>query len=165
MIRPFIETDAELFRVLRLRALTEEPEAFGASAADFAQTTLPDMVQRFRQTDDAFVLGAWMPGLVGMVGVMRESGTKRRHKASVWGMYVAPEMRGQGVGRALLTDAITHAAGLLDLEQLLLHVVSSNTTAVGLYRSLGFITYGVEPHALKLGSRYVDEEWMALPLS
>jgi GNAT superfamily N-acetyltransferase len=31
---------------------------------------------------------------------------KLRHKARIGGMYVAPEARGQGVGKALLTAAI-----------------------------------------------------------
>jgi ribosomal protein S18 acetylase RimI-like enzyme len=116
MIRPFVETDVAAFQALRLRALTEEPEAFGSSPDDFAHLSLPAVVQRFRQTNDAFVLGAWMPELGSMPG----------------------------------------------LERLLLHVVTTNTTAIGLYRSLGFITYGIERHALKLGHRHIDEELMTL---
>lgn len=165
MIRVIMEADVEAFRVLRLRALTEEPEAFGASADEFAATSLPDMERRLHPTEDGFILGAFMPALVGMVGFMRQSDQKTRHKAMIWGMYVAPEARGQGVGRSLMADALTRAARSTDLEQVHLTVVSTNAAAVGLYHSLGFAVYGTERHALKLGDRYVDEELMVLRVS
>jgi len=33
---------------------------------------------------------------------------------------------------------------------------------VSLYRSLGFELFGREPHALKVGGRFIDEEYMAM---
>lgn len=160
MIRVIAETDVEAFRALRLRALAEEPEAFGASAADFAATPLPDVATRLRAREDAFVLGAFTPALVGMVGLVRERGQKRAHRASIWGMYVAPEARGRGIGRSLMAEALARAAPLPGLEQVHLAVVATNAAAVTLYRSLGFTVYGRDPRALKLGDRYVDEELM-----
>lgn len=161
MIRVITETDVEAFRALRLRALMEEPEAFGASAEEFAATSLLDVAKRLQPTDDAFVLGAFLPDLVGMVGLVREHGQKRAHKAFIWGMYVAPEARGQGIGRSLMTAALTRAARLPGLEQVHLGVVATNAAAVALYHSLGFTSYGTESRALKLGDHYVDEELMA----
>jgi len=161
MIRVITEADVDAFRALRLRALAEEPEAFGASAEEFAATSLPDVAKRLQRTDDAFVLGAFLPDLVGMVGLVREHGQKRAHKAFIWGMYVAPEARGQGIGRSLMTEALARAARLPGLEQLHLDVVSTNAAAIALYCSLGFTSYGTEPHALKLGDHYVDTALMA----
>lgn len=161
MIRVITEADVDAFRALRLRALAEEPEAFGASAEEFAATSLPDVAKRLQRTDDAFVLGAFLPDLVGMVGLVREHGQKRAHKAFIWGMYVAPEARGQGIGRSLMTEALTRAARLPGLEQIHLGVVSTNAAAIALYRSLGFTSYGTEPHALKIGDHYVDTALMA----
>ncbi len=48
------------------------------------------------------------------------------------------------------------------LEQIVLAVTAHNTVARSLYTSLGFQTYGLERHALKLGDRYLDEELMVL---
>ncbi|MGI8855036.1 MAG: GNAT family N-acetyltransferase, partial [Thermomicrobiales bacterium] len=90
MIRPITEADVEAYRAIRLRALMEEPEAFGASPEEFARRSLADVAARLRPTDDAFVLGAWAPELVGTVGFFRQSGQKARHKGMIWGMYVAP---------------------------------------------------------------------------
>jgi ribosomal protein S18 acetylase RimI-like enzyme len=85
-----------------------------------------------------------------------------RHKGFIWGMYVRPEARGAGVGRALLQAAIAHATGRV--EQLKLDVVADNAAALALYRAAGFIAYGTEPRALKLGEIYLDEVLMALRL-
>ena len=48
------------------------------------------------------------------------------------------------------------------LEQIKLAVVSDNSSAKKLYRSLGFKTYGVEPNALKYNGKYFDEDLMVL---
>jgi hypothetical protein len=98
MIHPITESDVEAYRAIRLRALTEEPESFGASPEDFVRTPLAEVAARLRLSDDAFVLGAWVPELVGTVGLIRQSGLKRRHQGMIWAMYVAPESGGGGGG-------------------------------------------------------------------
>jgi ribosomal protein S18 acetylase RimI-like enzyme len=81
-------------------------------------------------------------------------------------MYVTPEARGQAVGRALLLAAIERARAMPGVEQIHLGVVTSNVAARALYASAGFVTYGTEPHALKLGEgEYLDEELMVLWLN
>jgi ribosomal protein S18 acetylase RimI-like enzyme len=80
-------------------------------------------------------------------------------------MYVAPEARGQGVGKALLQEVISRASELAGLEQINLMVVTTNIAARRLYLSLGFRVYGLEYHAMKRGDVYWDEELMVLVLS
>lgn len=164
-IRPFTEADAETFYALRLRALTEEPEAFGRAAAEYAGTPLAAVAARLRTTDDAFTLGAWTPACVGIAGFARETGVKTRHRGMIWGVYVAPAARGQGIARALMQEVIARAAALPGLEQIHLAVTATNVAAGALYRSLGFVRYGTEPRALKLGDRYLDEDLLALRLT
>jgi len=48
------------------------------------------------------------------------------------------------------------------LEQILLGVASSNLAAIRTYQRFNFEIYGTEPHALKVGSEYVDEHLMIL---
>jgi len=77
--------------------------------------------------------------------------------------YVAPEARGQHVGRLLMETAIARARSVPGLEQLHLTVVTTQTPARALYRSLGFVSHGSMPHALKLpDGRYLDEDLMVL---
>ena len=73
-------------------------------------------------------------------------------------------MRGSGIGRKLMKAVLERAAGIDGLEQILISVASTQAPAVALYRSLGFATWGTEARALKVGGRYIDEEYMILPL-
>jgi ribosomal protein S18 acetylase RimI-like enzyme len=103
--------------------------------------------------------------LVGLAGLGRQTGLKTRHRAHIWGMYVAPEARGRGVGRALMDALIAHARTLDGLERLTLGVESGNAAARALYLSLGFVTYGIEPQAYALDGQYWDSELMSLRLA
>jgi hypothetical protein len=50
------------------------------------------------------------------------------------------------------------------LENVLLTVGLGQAGARALYRSFGFIAYGLEPSSLKVGDVYVDEEQLLLRL-
>jgi RimJ/RimL family protein N-acetyltransferase len=167
-IRRLNEVDGAEFRALRLRALRESPEAFGSSYEETAAQPAEYLTRWLRTDPDAphdFFLGAFDPSMIGMVGFARESRLKTRHKGSIRSMYVAPEARGKGVGRSLLEQAIAEARRQPDLEQIALLVVSTNPGARRLYASCGFTVYGIEPHALKVGGRYFDEDLMILHLA
>jgi RimJ/RimL family protein N-acetyltransferase len=104
------------------------------------------------------------PELVGLAGCFRMEGRKNAHKTLIWGMYVAPEARGRGTGRALLDAAIARARAWPGVEQVQLAVMTANAPARALYVSAGFEVFGLERRALKVGDRYVDEEHMVLHL-
>jgi ribosomal protein S18 acetylase RimI-like enzyme len=166
LIRPLTSADAATWRELRLRMLREHPDAFGSAYEEHADRPVESFAQRLREVNnapDSFILGAFEGArLVGSVGLRRESGAKDRHKAGIFSVYVAPEARGSGTGRALLTEAIARAHATPDLEQLHLAVTRHSAAARSLYASLGFEPYGLARHALKLADRYIDEELMVL---
>lgn len=89
--------------------------------------------------------------LVGVIGFIRDSGDKSRHKGFIWGMYVVPSSRGRGIGRALFEEALARIDVLPGLRSVRLSVVTSNQVALRLYEKLGFVRYGEEGEAL-----YVD---------
>lgn len=168
-IRAVTEDEVEVYWALRLRALKEEPEAFGSSYAESLARPLALMVERLRasrEAGDFTLVAAEADGaLTGMVGFVRAPGAKTRHNADIWGMYVAPEARGKGYGRALMEELIARARTMDGLEKLALAVVTTNAPARALYHSLGFTIYGVRPQALKLpDGRYLDEDYMILSL-
>jgi ribosomal protein S18 acetylase RimI-like enzyme len=165
-IRALTEADAVRWRALRLRMLHEPPDAFGTSYEEALAQPFETFAQRLCEAHaapDRCILGAFEgEQLLGSVGLRRETGEKDQHKAMIWGMYTAPAARGRGIGKALLGEAIARARAMPGLEQLTLAVTAHNTAARSLYASLGFETYGLERHALKLGDRYLDEELMVL---
>jgi ribosomal protein S18 acetylase RimI-like enzyme len=166
LIRKLTEDDLDALWSLRLRSLKDNPEAFGSTYEETLERGKENMRQRLlRPHVETFYVGAFEEeSLVGMVGFFRESGTKGLHNGYIISMYVAPEQRGHGVGKALVAEAIAQARTIPELEQLLLAVVTTNTAARRLYRSLGFEVYGVQPRALKQSDQYWDEELMILRL-
>ena len=166
LIRKLTEEDIDALWNLRLRALQDNPEAFGSTYEETLQRGKESYRQRLRQPrTETFFIGAFEgESLVGMVGFFQESGTKGQHKGYIISMYTTPEQRGRGIGKALVSEAIAQARMIPGLEQLLLAVVTTNTAARRLYRSLGFEVYGLEPRALKQGDQYWDEELMILRL-
>jgi ribosomal protein S18 acetylase RimI-like enzyme len=163
-IRALGPADAAAYRALRLRGLREHPEAFGSSYEESRDRPLEEVLARFARPESV-LLGAEEDGrLIGTVSCQRETYQKARHRATITGMYVAAEAQGRGVGGALLDAAIGHARGWAGLEQVHLTVVTANAAAGRLYRGRGFVVYGLELRALKIGDRYVDEELMVLDL-
>ncbi|MCS1351809.1 GNAT family N-acetyltransferase [Mechercharimyces sp. CAU 1602] len=164
-MRMLVKEDVYSFLHLRMQALREHPDAFCEDEDDFARKSRERLEREIESDCHHFILGAFQgTDLVGMVGFQREEGRKINHKAVVWGMYIIPELRGSRVGQALLEEVIARARAIEGVEQIQLAVGSWNNGAKKLYERCGFRSWGVEPGAMKVGQRYIDEEWMVLSL-
>jgi ribosomal protein S18 acetylase RimI-like enzyme len=166
-IRMLQADDAAAYRAVRRRALADHPEAFGTSVEEFDALTDAAIRRRLAggQPENG-VLGGFVGGeLVGIVYVGRSHRQKKRHRGEIAGMYVAPEHRGRGHGRALLDAALDHLRGLGGVEQVGLAVTVGNLPARRLYRTAGFVTWGVEPAYIRVGDTYHDVEWMVLTIA
>jgi GNAT superfamily N-acetyltransferase len=102
--------------------------------------------------------------MVGLVALHRAPGIKVRHRGGVGGMYIAPEARGQGIGKALIQTLIERAPTLAHLEEIILAVTVGNSAARSIYLAAGFESAYIEKRYIKVGERYYDIEWMTLRL-
>ena len=165
-IRLLTADHAAAFQALRLRGLLECPTAFASSHAEEAEEPV-DVVAGRLAADGVFgVYGAFDDAgrLVGVAGLGRESMRRLAHKGILWGMYVAPQARRQGVARRIVSHLLEQAASVPGLRQVNLGVHSANTAALRLYESLGFVAWGTEPAAARDELGEHDETWMTCVL-
>jgi ribosomal protein S18 acetylase RimI-like enzyme len=137
-IRRVLPTDWEDFRRLRLDALRTDPLAFGSTLE--RETGYPN--ERWKGWADSgalgndsatFVVEAEPGQLVGMAGVFTDHG-----EYHLWGMWVAPEARGQGLGLGLLNRLLAWADSASPQRTVRLDVNPAQTAAVRLYEARGF---------------------------
>jgi GNAT superfamily N-acetyltransferase len=159
-VRLLCPADAAAYRALRLDALKRHPCAFRASFDEEAGQSLEELAARLEA--DA-VFGAYCDGaLCGLAGLEIPQARNKRHKGTLFGVYVCPDRRRAGLGTALVSRVIEHARTRVD--QLHAAVVITAAPARALYRKLGFLPYGLEPRALKVGKEYFDQELLVLRL-
>ena len=167
LIRVLSPDDLEAFWALRLQGLQECPVAFGGSYDEEKELPLEEVARHFGH-EGIRLFGAFTGDgqLVGIAVLDRAPPQYKRvqHKAEIWGMYVAPRFRGQGIGRALLEAALSHARGLAGLRRINISVMTSNQVAKSLYESCGFERYGVEPEVVRIDGDYYDAAHMTLCL-
>src|SRR4051812_6797376 len=152
-VRPLRRDDAGAYHALRLTMLREHPEAFTSSYDEEALKPVRWSEERIGPHATAphdFILGAFAGSgeLVGTVGLSVERRAKQRHKALLFGMYVAPAAAAHGVGRALLEACVERARAIPELRQINLTVTATSTRARRFYEAAGFRAFGVEDGAI-----------------
>lgn len=161
MIRHVCEADAEQYRALRLKALREHPEAFGADyvlneARPIAYWTNLIRQAEQEETQRRIFVAEHEGKICGMMVIMRADSPKTAHNCNIYSVYIDPSLRGQGVASRLMEACLAWAKQQA-LRLVKLSVVASNASALQLYLRHGFTVYGVEPEALCIDGSYYDE--------
>lgn len=140
--------------VLNIFLLTHEQTDFLASYRDetaFDAEFEKQFLTAKEQSDREVYLCAVVDGhIVGTAGIDSKGANKVKHRAEL-GIAIDRAFWGLGIGRALIMASIDCAkrAGYSQLE---LDVVSENSSAIALYKSMGFVEFGRNPRGLR--SRY-----------
>jgi ribosomal protein S18 acetylase RimI-like enzyme len=124
-----------LWREVRLQALADAPHAFSSTLGEWTGTG--DTETRWRSRLDAVALN--LVAVTGARGVGQVSGTAidEFHQVVLLSFWVAPEMRGQGVGDKLI-DAVTRWAVEQGARGVVLSVKRGNRAAIAAYERSGF---------------------------
>jgi ribosomal protein S18 acetylase RimI-like enzyme len=157
--------DAAALFALRREALSDSPLSFSASPEDDVWSSIDAVLQTMARPASGVVFGAVDSELVGMLGIHRSPRLKERHRAHVWGVYVTPKSRGQGVALRLLDAAIAHARTLDGVASVHLSVSETTPGAQHVYEKCGFSVWGNEPDALRYQGRSAVEHHMMLQLT
>ena len=164
LIRRLTPADVAPYRALRLRALRDHAEAFTSGYEEESLRPESAAAQRLAETSSTRFWGAFVAGvLAGTVGLDFEQRVKARHKAMVIGMFVAPEFTRRGIARALIENLVRDARAS-QIELLVLTVTDGNHGAQQLYLDTGFVSFGIEPRAIRVQNRYFAKNHMYLNL-
>jgi ribosomal protein S18 acetylase RimI-like enzyme len=133
--------DWVVWRLLRQRSLTEDPQAFASSVERWAGDRDSEENWRARLAEPgACFVAEHGSAPVGLVAIRPD---EEGHGHQLISMWVAPAARGHGVGRALVGRVIAAAAG----RPLWLRVLDGNATAIRLYERCGFVLDDSDPDA------------------
>ena len=155
--------DASAYRALMLQAYAQHPQAFTSSVAERAVLPLIWWKQRLSEASRAAdVVFGVRDGddLVAAVGLGFDVREKARHKATLFGMYVAPEARQHGLGAALVQRALACARSRAGVKLVQLTVTEGNHAAQALYERHGFVAFGLEPMAVAMAKGFVAKTHM-----
>jgi ribosomal protein S18 acetylase RimI-like enzyme len=164
VIRRLGRADAPALLELRGLALATSPGAFASSPDTDRICDVDAAVGILSDTASQAVFGAFDSNLIGMVGIRRESHKKLAHRAYLWGMFVDPRARSRGIGRRLVEEVVAFARQLDGVNWVDLSVSEDAPEALGMYRDLGFVEWGVQSDALRIDGRSLSERYCALRL-
>jgi RimJ/RimL family protein N-acetyltransferase len=165
-VRELQTHDLDAYKALRDHALAHHEEAFTSDAATEAKRSAESYAARLgSDATGGFTLGAFRgDALVGAVTLERDPRSKVRHVGHVIGTMVHADEIRRGVGRALMDALIERASAHDELQSLTLTVTAGNAAAERLYAGVGFVAFGTQPRAIRVGDRFLDKRHMVLGL-
>ena len=165
LIRRLAPSDVVAYRAIRLESLKNDPDNYGSTFEE-ESNSIQLVFEKYilEQTPGNRMYGAFDADvLIGISGLFGDTRQRVLHRAKVTQVYIDPRYRGKGIAKKLLSHLIKEAFDIESMESLQLEAVDSNKTAVGLYQSLGFVSYGrFENYFKKLDGTYLDQQFMVL---
>ena len=131
--------DWQQYKNLRLRALKEEPHAYGSTYEENAER--PDEFWKQRLEDASKEKTQWLVfaelkgEVIGMVGAFVE---KEIDNAHVIAVYVAPEARGKGISKLLMNNLLSQIKKNKLVKKITVDVNPEQLPAFNLYKNSGF---------------------------
>lgn len=136
-IRKVTGADWDELRQIRLEALLDEPAAYGSTYEE--SESWPDANWQKMASEWLYYFAEVEGEVVGMLS----GGYNDNHPGTWWmyGMYVSPEFRGQGIADELV-NAVCDWAKSEGADALYLHVTETLERSRGFYEKMGFVLNG-----------------------
>jgi ribosomal protein S18 acetylase RimI-like enzyme len=164
-VRRLTSTDAAQYRALRIKGLREFPHAFRSDYEEALGQPLEWAQARLVEADTAWFGAFDGAELVGALGMRTQRSAKVRHVAHLVAVIVDSSRHGRGIGSQLVAHLVAHARSLEYIRQIQLSVSQGNTAAEKLYDAFGFVPFGLERDAFRIGDAYYAKEHRQLMLS
>ncbi|UIJ35003.1 N-acetyltransferase [Allobranchiibius sp. GilTou73] len=133
-VRALGEQDWQIYRDVRLAALSDSPDAFAASVAQERQ--FDDAFWRRRLVRSRRLIAERGDDVVGVVSVGRSPAEDPR-SCELFGLWVKPDLRGQGVAWRLVQAGVEQA-GTDSFQFVVYWVGTDNGRGVAFASSFGF---------------------------
>jgi ribosomal protein S18 acetylase RimI-like enzyme len=150
----------EDYRNLWLEALKETPEAFSAdyeTQSKVSESVWKERLNSVIQEDDAVMVFAKLNNkIIGMIGAYFDDNPKFRHIATIWGAYVKPEYRKQGVATRMANILFEKISEKKDIKKIKTYSITNGHLAVNVYQHFGFDIIGISKEELRIGDSYFD---------
>lgn len=136
--------DWQEYKKLRLRALKEDPHAFGSSYSDIVNDPEKEWKRRLENAlkgeTNWLLFAKENDRLVGMIGAFMEEGAT--DAVTIIAMYVPREERGKGISKMLMEGILNELSQKSFIKKVKLMVNKIQTPAVNLYKKFGFSEVG-----------------------
>ena len=143
-------------RAIRLEALQSEPAAYSSSYEETLGRSVEHWQQRLANDQSVHLLARAQGRPISMLGGYLGSDDADDSVAVVFGMYVASQHRGKGIGRLLLTTLIDRLSAFPQITTIRLGVTETQDPARKLYESVGFQVVGKAAEGIVVNGRQYD---------
>lgn len=152
------------YKALRLHALLEAPQSFLKSFDEESQKTdieWQELLKESLEGKSRFFVFAESDGvLIGMMGAFVDTHEKVKHIATIVSVYIEPAFQGKGISSVLMKELLQNIQKNSSITRLDLMVVTTQESAIALYKKFGFETVGTVHKEMFVNGQYYDEHIM-----
>lgn len=158
-IRILNMNDLQQYKQIRLELLQKEPCNFGSSFEEEHEFDEQMWINRLTKESILAIGAFYKDELIGIVLAVFNPRKKLSHVAALNSIYVKQEYRNKGFAKKMIAFALEQIKSRR-VEIVVLSVVTTNISAVNLYKSLGFYTYGEDKKSIRYNNQYYDQYLM-----
>jgi len=138
-IRKFTEDDWRTFSEIRLLALRTDPGVFASNFDQESQLSEVEWRKQLADTNSA-VFGVFDGDTpIGMTAISVDRNDPSKKTAILWGSWLRPDSRGQGLSTILYSARIGWAAAYPNIERIIVSHRASNLFSKAANQKFGFV--------------------------